>query len=306
MHARDAGAGRPAGRVRERPWRAALPILLVAAFLSTASGLVDRCGVPNGDGRACTDAGACSVGFRVDPCGVCGGTGERCTFDGCPIGQRKDACGVCGGGNECLGRGDLDPNARPCSTAVDACGVCLEDAAAPNACVACDGVINGTSVVDACGTCNGVGRDASGRCPTDTSYGAVDPAAVGRVYFRAVFRGFTAAEVVAKIASMLYLDPASVREVYSSPVVGANGARYLDAGYLLPLSDTKGRSIAKWLDGAAPTFIKPGTIVVVDYGGVDLTPEAVTEVGIAAGISSFAACILGALVHWGLSKLSSK
>ena len=68
-------------------------------------GVVDVCGVCNGDGKSCLDcAGIPNGTTTVDLCGVCGGDNSSCAdCAGTPNGTSKvDLCGVCNGTNECL------------------------------------------------------------------------------------------------------------------------------------------------------------------------------------------------------------
>ena len=124
-------------------------------------GIVDECGVCNGDGIA-DDACDCD-GNDFDECGVCGGEGILDGQCGCTfidnnednIDDRKDDCGICGGYGV-----DADDD-----------GICDDEDECIGGQLDCSGTCNGVAVYDCSGVCDGSAKvDSCGNC-FDTSVG---------------------------------------------------------------------------------------------------------------------------------------
>lgn len=148
-----------------------------------ASGVLDACGVCNGNNATCTDCmGIVRGTASYDICGVCGGQGETCLFgcDGvlgsglrydcarvCNGTNTLDSCGVCAGPQGTISRAnELRDTCGVCfggNRDRDICGVCFGKGADLDSCRVCGG---GDSAVDACGVCFGSNRqrDRCGVC----------------------------------------------------------------------------------------------------------------------------------------------
>lgn len=133
------------------------PATSVQAFDRCAlslDGVLDDCGVCEGDGSTCRDCtGALFGDASVDACGQCGGTNACLDCAGVVGGDSVyDACDVCDG--DSLSCQDCE-GTQGGSAQIDVCGVCSGDG---SSCVDCSGTPNGSSTLDVCGVCNGDGE----------------------------------------------------------------------------------------------------------------------------------------------------
>ena len=136
-------------------------------------GVIDACGVCNGDGAVyecgCSDIaeGDCDCdGNQEDALGVCGGT---CAED-------LDSDGICDDEDDCIGEEvDGGCNSVPGCTDAAACNYDDEANVDDGSCLEldCAGECGGTAVIDACGVCGGPGAIYECGC-TDIPEGDCD------------------------------------------------------------------------------------------------------------------------------------
>ena len=116
-------------------------------------GVIDACGVCNGDGLSCIDCSGVQGGpYKYDLCDVCGGDSSVCTdCNGVPNGAAVyDQCDVCNGNDD-----DLDCAGVCGGTSIaDRCHVCDGDG---QSCLDCSDTLFGTLQYDACDVCGGTG-----------------------------------------------------------------------------------------------------------------------------------------------------